>query len=340
MFGWCGIYGIFDQDNRSVGLCWALGGIVKWDPLYSDNDQELKIVMSVSHSCNDFKSPSCWVLSEWVFINIFTRSWHSLPRFGVRLLCSCLGWTTRAAWGFRHNDHNDHDGHNGHNGHAGHDGHDGHAGHNDDAQDAVVVTNADYMEEMVSSPDYSQQQASADPGVNPAPVKVTWSSIQKPGPFEMETTLPLSNGLAIWNVQEKSAKLLSQAWGLVGKTSQFPLIQDEFGATLSGMMGALAEIQKKGDSMLAGIRRQREVLHSQFNSHLALREAICWHSPIGTCRCWTNWKSGRRWLRRGGRRRRWCKGWVRSASSSPSESESESASELILANSSSLHFQD
>ena len=64
MFGWCGIYGIFDQDNRSVGLCWALGGIVKWDPLYSDNDQELKIVMSVSHSCNDFKSPSCWVLSE------------------------------------------------------------------------------------------------------------------------------------------------------------------------------------------------------------------------------------------------------------------------------------
>ena len=35
--------------------------------------------------------------------------------------------------------------------------------------------------------------------------------------------------------------------------------QDEFGATLSGMMGALAEIQKKGDSMLAGIRRQREV---------------------------------------------------------------------------------
>ena len=151
---------------------------------------------------------------------------------------------------------------------------------------------------------------------------------------------PIWTGLAIWNVQEKSAKLLSQAWGLVGKTSQFPLIQDEFGATLSGMMGALAEIQKKGDSMLAGIRRQREVLHSQFNSHLALREAICSHSPIGTCRCWTNWKSGRRWLRRGGRRRRWCKGWVRSASSSPSESESESASELILANSSSLHFQD
>ena len=37
------------------------------------------------------------------------------------------------------------------------------------------------------------------------------------------------------------------------------VFQDEFGATLSGMMGALAEIQKKGDSMLAGIRRQREV---------------------------------------------------------------------------------
>ena len=41
--------------------------------------------------------------------------------------------------------------------------------------------------------------------------------------------------------------------------------KDEFGATLSGMMGALAEIQKKGDSMLAGIRRQREVPHSQFS---------------------------------------------------------------------------
>ena len=38
-----------------------------------------------------------------------------------------------------------------------------------------------------------------------------------------------------------------------------PPVKDEFGATLSGMMGALAEIQKKGDSMLAGIRRQREV---------------------------------------------------------------------------------
>ena len=48
-------------------------------------------------------------------------------------------------------------------------------------------------------------------------------------------------------------------------------------------MGALAEIQKKGDSMLAGIRRQREVLHSQFNRRNSqIREAICSHSPIGT----------------------------------------------------------
>merc|ERR1712083_237986 len=72
-------------------------------------------------------------------------------------------------------------------------------------EDALVVTNPDYVDEMVSSADYSQQP-SAD-GDNPPPV------------------------------------------------------QDEFGATLSGMMGALAEIQKKGDSMLAGIRRQREVLN-------------------------------------------------------------------------------
>ena len=55
-----------------------------------------------------------------------------------------------------------------------------------------MVTNADYMEEMVSSPDYSQQQASADPGVNPAPVKVTWSSIQKPGPFELAWQFEMS----------------------------------------------------------------------------------------------------------------------------------------------------
>jgi len=34
----------------------------------------------------------------------------------------------------------------------------------------------------------------------------------------------------------------------------------EFDSTLTGMMGALAEIQRKGDTMLAGIRRQREVL--------------------------------------------------------------------------------
>jgi len=72
-------------------------------------------------------------------------------------------------------------------------------------EDALVVTNPDYVDEMASSADYSQQP-SAD-GDNPPPV------------------------------------------------------QDEFGATLSGMMGALAEIQKKGDSMLAGIRRQREVLN-------------------------------------------------------------------------------
>jgi len=82
-------------------------------------------------------------------------------------------------------------------------------------EDAVVVTNPDYMEEMASSPDYSQQ-ASED-GMSPPPVK------------------------------------------------------DEFGATLSGMMGALAEIQKKGDSMLAGIRRQREVLN-QLEERAALAE--------------------------------------------------------------------
>ena len=31
-------------------------------------------------------------------------------------------------------------------------------------------------------------------------------------------------------------------------------------ATLSGMLGALAEIQRKGDGMLAGIRRQQDQL--------------------------------------------------------------------------------
>jgi len=36
--------------------------------------------------------------------------------------------------------------------------------------------------------------------------------------------------------------------------------KDEFGTTLHGMMGALADIQRKGDSMLAGIRKQRQVL--------------------------------------------------------------------------------
>ena len=76
--------------------------------------------------------------------------------------------------------------------------------HHIDQQDALVVTNPDYTDEMATSPDYSAQ-ASED--LLPAP----------------------------------------------------PPVKDEFGATLSGMMGALAEIQKKGDSMLAGIRRQREV---------------------------------------------------------------------------------
>ena len=71
-------------------------------------------------------------------------------------------------------------------------------------QDALVVTNPDYTDEMATSPDYSAQAS--------------------------EDLLPAS-----------------------------PPVKDEFGATLSGMMGALAEIQKKGDSMLAGIRRQREV---------------------------------------------------------------------------------
>ena len=37
-----------------------------------------------------------------------------------------------------------------------------------------MVTNADYMDEMASSPDYSEQ-ATLEPGVNPAPVKVTFN---------------------------------------------------------------------------------------------------------------------------------------------------------------------
>lgn len=78
------------------------------------------------------------------------------------------------------------------------------------------MTNPDYMEELGSSPDTSQQD-SVD-GVNPPPP-----------------------------------------------------VKDEFGATLSGMMGALAEIQKKGDSMLAGIRKQREVLN-QLEERAALAE--------------------------------------------------------------------
>ena len=45
----------------------------------------------------------------------------------------------------------------------------------DHDQDAVVVTNPDYMDEMVGSPDHSQQQQLAsEDGVNPPPpVKVT-----------------------------------------------------------------------------------------------------------------------------------------------------------------------
>jgi len=83
-------------------------------------------------------------------------------------------------------------------------------------EEALVVTNPDYTDEMATSPDYSAQ-ASDDLLPAPAPVK------------------------------------------------------DEFGATLSGMMGALAEIQKKGDSMLAGIRRQREVLN-QLEERASLAE--------------------------------------------------------------------
>ena len=45
--------------------------------------------------------------------------------------------------------------------------------HHRDHQDALVVTNPDYVDEMVSSADYSQQP-SAD-GDNPAPVQATKS---------------------------------------------------------------------------------------------------------------------------------------------------------------------
>ena len=38
------------------------------------------------------------------------------------------------------------------------------------------------------------------------------------------------------------------------------IFQDYFDSILTSMMGALAEIQRKGDTMLAGIKRQREVL--------------------------------------------------------------------------------
>ena len=42
--------------------------------------------------------------------------------------------------------------------------------------------------------------------------------------------------------------------------NSFIIFQDDFDSTLTGMMGALAEIQRKGDTMLTGIKRQREVL--------------------------------------------------------------------------------
>ena len=38
------------------------------------------------------------------------------------------------------------------------------------------------------------------------------------------------------------------------------IFQNEFDSTLTGMMGALAEIQRKGDTMLSSIRRQKDVL--------------------------------------------------------------------------------
>jgi hypothetical protein len=53
--------------------------------------------------------------------------------------------------------------------------------------------------------------------------------------------------------------------GIFVKKSNILLIkyfQDDFDSTLTGMMGALAEIQRKGGTMLAGIRRQREVLEN------------------------------------------------------------------------------
>ena len=38
--------------------------------------------------------------------------------------------------------------------------------------------------------------------------------------------------------------------------------QDDIGLTLTGMMGALADIQERGDAMVSSINKQREVLDS------------------------------------------------------------------------------
>ena len=40
------------------------------------------------------------------------------------------------------------------------------------------------------------------------------------------------------------------------------VFQDDIGLTLTGMMGALADIQERGDAMVASINKQREVLDS------------------------------------------------------------------------------
>ena len=49
----------------------------------------------------------------------------------------------------------------------------GHHHHRDHHQDALVVTNPDYVDEMVSSADYSQQPS--EDGDNPPPVQATKS---------------------------------------------------------------------------------------------------------------------------------------------------------------------
>ena len=40
------------------------------------------------------------------------------------------------------------------------------------------------------------------------------------------------------------------------------ILQDDIGLTLTGMMGALADIQERGDAMVSSINKQREVLDS------------------------------------------------------------------------------